>query len=168
MRPINELYRFLINIWPCIRGSGGWVTFLSEDYTKLIVRLKLNWRTRNIVGTIYGGSMYSSTDPFYMILFRKILGKEFVVWDKGCTIRFLRPAKETIFAEFNITPEMLAEVKQQVAANKEASFTWTVAYKDKTGVTYAEFDKIVYIAQKDFYQTKLKNKMGPKVSYDAH
>jgi hypothetical protein len=147
-----------MNIWPCIRGSGGRVIFLAEDYTKLIVRLKLNWRTRNIVGTIYGGSMYSSTDPYYMLMFIKILGKDYVVWDKGCTIRFLRPAKVTIFAEFNVTPEMIAEVKAKVAAKKEADFTWRVEYKDKNGVVYAEFDKVVYIADKIFYQEKNKNR----------
>src|SRR5262245_57623528 len=97
------LIRFFINICPCIRRTGGRVIFLADDYTRLVVRLKLNWKTRNYVGTIFGGSMYGSTDPFYMLMLIYILGKDYVVWDKGCTIRFLRPCKETVFAEFLIT-----------------------------------------------------------------
>src|SRR6185312_9300608 len=60
--------RFLMNVIPCIRGTGGRVVSISDDFRRLRVRLKLNWRTRNLVGTIYGGSMYAATDPFYMLM----------------------------------------------------------------------------------------------------
>lgn len=150
-----RFHRFVINSWPCIRGGGGRVTQLSPDYTRLTVRLKLGWRTRNVVGTIYGGSMYASTDPFYMLMLRELLGSDFIVWDKGCVIRFVRPAKQTIWAEFHITPEMLTEVRTQVALHQEASFTWKIQFKDKTGVVYSEFDKTLYVAEKPFYKEKL-------------
>lgn len=146
--------KLMLNWWPSIGRAGGKVIFLSEDYMHLKVRLKLGWKTRNIVGTIYGGSMYASTDPFFMLMLMKILGPDFVVWDKGCTIRFRKPAKETLFADFHITPEMLAEVHSKVAADGEATFTWTVKYTNSDGVVFAEFDKVIYIAQKSFYQEK--------------
>jgi len=147
--------RFALNFWPCIRGTGGRITYLAPDFTLLKVKLPLNWRTRNVVGTIFGGSMYASTDPFFMLMFMKILGKNYVVWDKGCTIRFKRPAKRTIFAEFRVTPEMLSEVKEKIAALGETTFTWTIQYKDKDGIVYCEFDKVIYFATKEVYQKKL-------------
>src|SRR5438046_2361625 len=116
------LFRLGINLWPCIRGTGGRVVALSEDFTFLRVKLPFNWRTRNLVGTIYGGSLYASTDPFFMIMLIEILGPEYVVWDKGCTIRFKRPAKETVWAEFRVTPEMTAEVKKKVEESGETTF----------------------------------------------
>lgn len=131
------------------------MTFISEDFTRLTVRLRLTWRTRNIVGTIFGGSMYGSTDPFYMLMLMQILGKDHVVWDKGCTIRFKRPAKKTIWAEFHITPEMLKALREEVSAKGEATVTWGISYRDRDGVTYAEFDKVIYVATKSFYKEKL-------------
>ena len=152
------LFRWALNFWPCIWGTGGRIIYLSEDFKRLTVKLPLSWRTRNVVGTIYGGSMYASTDPFFMLMLMRILGKQFVVWDKGCTIRFKRPAKETIFAEFQVTPQMLSDVQEKVAANGEASFTWTIAYKDKAGIVYAEFDKVIYVATKIFYDEKQRRR----------
>ncbi len=158
MKVNAKIYRLALNLWPCISGSGGKITYISPDYRELDVKLPLNWRTRNAVGTIFGGSMYASTDPFFMLMFIQILGPEFVVWDKGCTIRFKKPAKKTLFAKFLITDEMLSDVKTKVEQAGKGSFTWTIEYKDKDGVVYAEFDKVIYIAKKSVYEERLKEK----------
>ncbi len=151
-------YRLMTNLIPCIRGGGGKVTYLAPDFRRLTVKLPLSIRTRNLVGTTFGGSMYASTDPFYMLMLIEVLGKNYVVWDKGCTIRFKRPAKQTLFTEFLITDEMLDDVKKQVAEKGEYSFTWKIDYKDKAGIVYAEFDKVLYVADKKFYFEKLKKR----------
>lgn len=151
-------FRYALNLWPCIRGGGGNVSFISEDFSKLVVQLKLGWRSLNLVGTIYGGSMYASTDPMFMLMLMEILGPAFVVWDKGCTIRFKKPAKGLIQANFEITPAMLADVRENVAKSREYTFTWKVEFKDSHGVVYSEFDKVLYVADKEFYKEKLKNR----------
>jgi acyl-coenzyme A thioesterase PaaI-like protein len=158
------VYRTLLNAWPCLAGTGGRVTHLSEDFTRLKVELPLSWRTRNAVGTIYGGSMYASTDPFYMLMLMRLLGKSYVVWDKGCTIRFKRPAKVTLHADFHVTPEMLDDVKRAVADAGSTEFTWTVRYKDADGVVYAEFDKVLYVATKAFYAQRQKDRESASAS----
>jgi len=150
--------RFLMNVIPCIRGTGGRVVSISDDFRRLRVRLKLNWRTRNLVGTIYGGSMYAATDPFYMLMVIRILGSGYVVWDKGCTIRFKKPARETTFADFHIDDEMLAQVHQTVDRDGEGTFTWPLALKGASGAVYAEFDKVLYVAKKDVYEAKLRRR----------
>jgi hypothetical protein len=150
-----QTFRFLFNLMPCIWCGGGRVTHLSEDFTQL--------RTKNRLGTIYGGSMYSSTDPMYMLMLMEILGKDFVVWDKGCTIRFKRPAKTTLFAEFKITPQMLAGVREAVTRDQETTFTWKAEYKDREGAVYAEFDKVLYVASKEFYRQKMAKRKAQKL-----
>jgi acyl-coenzyme A thioesterase PaaI-like protein len=152
------VFRIFVNLWPCIFGGGGWITHISDDFTELDVQLRLSARTRNAVGTIFGGSMYASTDPFYMLMLMRILGSDFVVWDKGCTIRFKRPAKQTIHAKFRITPSMLESVMTEVKANGESTFVWQLDYKDKDGILYAEFDKVLYVATKSHYKEKLRQR----------
>ncbi len=150
-------YRWVLNHWPCIRGTGGRVTYLAPDFTRLTVKLPLNWRTRNIVGTIYGGSLYGSTDPFYMLMLMEILGKDYVVWDKGCTIHFKKPAKETLFAHFEITPAMVKDILDKVAVGNYTTVTWSLEYKSKSGEVFAQFDKQLYIATKASYEMRHKN-----------
>lgn len=53
-----------------------------------------SWRTRNYVGTIFGGSLYGALDPI-MIMLIKLLGPEYEVWDKAASIRFRRPGRST-------------------------------------------------------------------------
>jgi acyl-coenzyme A thioesterase PaaI-like protein len=149
------VFRQGANFWPCIRRSGGRVTHLAPDFSRLTVQLKLGWGTRNVVGTIFGGSMFAATDPMFMLMLHRILGKTHVVWDKSCVVRFKRPATTTLQADFVITPEMLEQVHAAVDAGGEADFTWTIQFKDAAGVVHAEFDKTLYVADKAFYKRKL-------------
>ena len=156
--PSARLARFLMNLAPCLRASGGRIIALSDDFKHLRIRLKLTWLTRNLVGTIYGGSMYSSIDPFYMLMLMRILGRDYIVWDKSATIRFKRPARETLFADFQFDDATLADIRERVARDGESTFTWTVALKDASGTVYADCDKVIYVATKDFYTEKLKRR----------
>lgn len=148
-------YRQVLNFWPCIRRSGGRVTHLAPDFSRLTVRLGLNWGTRNVVGTIFGGAMFSSTDPMYMLMLGRILGRDYVVWDKHGTVRFKRPARSTLYAEFHVSPERRDEIVEAVRAAGEGDFTWTIRFKDAAGVVHAEIDKTLYVADKGFYKRKL-------------
>ena len=150
------VFRLGFNLWPCIRGSGGRVSHLAPDFTRITVRLPLNWRTRNAVGTIFGGSMFAATDPMYMLMLQRLLGRAYVVWDKGSAIRFKRPATRTLFAHFHVTPAMLAQVREAVASQGEADFTWPVRLEDEDGTVHAEIDRTIYVADKAFYKRKLE------------
>lgn len=153
-----SFFRILINFWPCIRGTGGRVTRISEDYRELDVKLPLNWRTRNRVGTIFGGSIYASIDPLYMIMFMEILGPGFIVWDKGAEIRFKRPGMRTLYARLRLPPEITEDVKKKVLAAGELTFDLPLRYVDADGVEHAEIRKTMYVATKDFYREKVKRR----------
>jgi acyl-coenzyme A thioesterase PaaI-like protein len=154
----SRFYRIVLNIWPCIRGTGVRITYLSGDFQLLKAKLPLNWRTRNRVGTIFGGSLYASTDPFFMLMLMEILGKDFVVWDKGANIRFKRPGKETLYFEMSLTPEQITAIREKAIADGEYTFDLPVELKNKAGVVHAEVSKTLYVARKEFYQQKMKKK----------
>ena len=48
----SKRLRWQFNLFPVYRRTGGRVQYIAEDYTEARVRLPLNWRTRNYVGTI--------------------------------------------------------------------------------------------------------------------
>jgi hypothetical protein len=63
----SRRFRWICNLFPAFRGTGGRVTYVDADFREVHVRLRLNWRTRNYVGTIFGGSLYGAVDPFHML-----------------------------------------------------------------------------------------------------
>ena len=111
----SRLLRWKFNLFPAYRGTGGRIDYIADDFREVRVRLPLSWRTRNAVGTIFGGSMYGAVDPIYMIMLIRLLGRDFVVWDKAAEIRFLKPGRATLYATFKIGDQELAEIREVTA-----------------------------------------------------
>src|SRR5260370_12810136 len=96
----NKMRCWSFNRFPCYRGTGGRLKYVAPDWSEVRIELPLSRRTRNYVGTIFGGSLYGSVDPIYMIMLIHRLGPEYIVWDKAPTIQFKKPGKETLRAPF--------------------------------------------------------------------
>ncbi len=141
--------RWQFNLFPAYRGSGARVTYVSDDFREVRVRLPLSWRTRNYVGTIYGGSLYAAVDPFYMIMLMKLLGRDYVVWDKAASIRFRRPGRTALHAIFRIEEAELEAIRSATAAGDPVDRTYSVELVDREGVVHASIEKIVYVKRKD-------------------
>ena len=115
-------FRFFMNLAPVYRGTGSKITFISSDWREVHLRLSLSWKTRNYVGTIFGGSIYAAADPILMLQLMKILGKDYVVWDKSAAVRFRRPAKTAIFMQFLVEEEIIDQIKENIIAHREFEF----------------------------------------------
>ena len=144
-----------MNLYPMYFGTGGKITFLSSDWRQVQVRLRRNMWTYNYVGTIFGGSMFSASDPFYMLMLFHSLGKKYVIWDKSASIRFKKPGKTTLYAHFEVDEKTLADIKEKVAYSGETDWQFTIQWKDGAGKVHAEIERTVYVADKCFYQSKL-------------
>ena len=139
--------RILFNVWPCLRGTGGRVTHVAADWSALDVRLPLNWRTRNYVGTIFGGSMYAALDPYLMLMLIRRLGDDYVVWDKAATIRFRRPGRTTLTARFRVDDAELAELRTLVELEGgRVDWSRSIDLVDDDGVVHATIEKVLYVA----------------------
>jgi len=145
----NSTFRRLINFWPPFLGAGIKVKHISDDFTDVKVEMKLTRMNRNYVGTQFGGSIYAMTDPFYMLILMKNLGKDYIVWDKAADIRFKLPGKGKLTAHFNISKEKIAEIKAAADNNYKVEPTFTVHVKDEQGNVVAEIDKVLYVRRKD-------------------
>ncbi|MGH9804568.1 MAG: DUF4442 domain-containing protein [Candidatus Acidiferrales bacterium] len=144
----SRLFRWFFNIFPAYRGTGGRVTYIAGDYREIRIKLPLNWRTRNYVGTTFGGSLYGAVDPFYMIMLIKILGPDYIVWDKAASIRFRKPGRAALYARFALDAAEIAAIKKAVEAGPSVDRTYTVELTDAEGTVHAVIEKVVYIARK--------------------
>ena len=137
--------RWGFNLFPAFRGTGARVTYIAGDFREARVRLPLNWRTRNYVGTIFGGSLYGAVDPMYMILLIKILGPGYTVWDKASTIRFVKPGRGTLYARFRIEEAEIEAIREALDTAPSVDRVYRVELTDAAGVVHAAIEKTIYI-----------------------
>jgi acyl-coenzyme A thioesterase PaaI-like protein len=144
----TRLTRWKFNLAPVYRGTGARITHIAGDWRDTRIRLPLSMRTRNYVGTIYGGSMYAAVDPFYMVMLINVLGKGYIVWDKAATIRFLKPGKSTLYARFTLDDTELEAIRTAMETERSIDRVYTVRLTDEQGVVCAEVEKVIYFRRK--------------------
>lgn len=152
--PPHILFRCAFNWSPMYRRSTGRVRSVSKDLHLIVIEIPLTWRNRNYVGTMFGGSMLSATDPIFMVQLINILGKEFVVWDKSVEMRFRRPARSVLSATFEFTPNEIASIQRTAREKGEFDLVKTVELTDRDGVVVAGGSKTIYIATKAHRKAK--------------
>lgn len=141
----TRLTRWGFNWFPAYRGTGGRIEYIADDWLEVRVRLPLNWRTRNYVGTTFGGSIYGALDPIYMIMLIKVLGRQYEVWDKAATIRFRRPGRATLRAAFKLDAREIDEIRQLVQSSGKTDRRYVVELADAAGELCATCEKTITV-----------------------
>jgi len=136
--------RRMLNLWPPFLFSGITVLEVSKEFRYAKVRLRKRSLTSNYVGTLFGGSLFAMTDPFFMIMAMKNLGKKYIVWDKRGEIEFVSPGKETVYATFHLTDEDLEDIKLQVQKSGKYLKWFEVELKTADGSVVARVRKQIY------------------------
>jgi len=143
----TRLLRWGFNLFPAYRGTGGRITYIAPDWHEVRVRVPLCWRTRNYVGTTFGGSLYGAVDPIYMVMLIKLLGAEYVVWDKAATIRFRQPGRATLYARFEIAPDELNAIRAELERTTKVDRVFEVNLTNAEGTVHASVEKTIHIAR---------------------
>jgi acyl-coenzyme A thioesterase PaaI-like protein len=143
-----SLVRWRINLFYWFAAPGARLTRLSPDWREVDLELRLNWRNRNYVGTIFGGTLYSALDPIYMLMLIRNLGSDYVVWDKSATIHFRKPGRSTLSARFRVTQEHLDEIRAALDSQRSIDRVFTVDLVDSEGTVHVTAEKLIYIRKK--------------------
>ncbi|MEP6801142.1 MAG: DUF4442 domain-containing protein [Acidobacteriota bacterium] len=141
--------RFVFNWFPAFRGTGGRVTHVAPDFREIRVSLPLNWRTRNYVGTIFGGSLYGAVDPFFMIMLLQTLGPEYVVWDRAASIQFVKPGRTKLLARFVLPIEETDAIRSLLKTERSIDRVYRIDLADAGGTVHATIEKTIYIRRRD-------------------
>jgi len=74
--------------------------------------MKLRLWNANHVCTHFGGSLFAMTNAFYMLMLMANLGREYIVRDKAATIRYRKPGKGTVRAQFRLSDSQIEDVRE--------------------------------------------------------
>ena len=147
-KALKRHMRWVLNLYPPFLGAGIRVTRLQHDWKAIDVEMKLRFWNSNYVGTHFGGSLYSMTDPFYMLMLIETLGRDYIVWDKSATIRFRRPGKGKMRSEFRLTEAQLDEIRNKLQTQEKIEPVFRVEVRDESGDLVAEVEKVLHVRKK--------------------
>lgn len=136
-------------LFGCYRGTGARLKYIAKDWSEVRLELPLSWRTRNYVGTIFGGSIYSAVDPIYMLMLIHRLGPEFIIWDKSAAIQFKKPGRQTLHARFVLPDAELESIRSALRTRGSIDRSFSVDLSDASGAVCATVDKIIYIRRRE-------------------
>lgn len=137
----TTLLRWGLNLFPAYLGTGATVSFLSDDFQEVHVRIPWNWRTRDHLGKIFGGSLYGAVDPVYPMMLKKNLGENYTVEDEEATVRFLKPARTDLYGRFKIDDEELDRIRNELEHHDSVTRVYSVDLLDDNDTAYARVDK---------------------------
>lgn len=139
--------RTLFNLYPAFFATGARLTYFDGEFRELHVALPLSWRTRNYVGTIFGGSMFAGLEPLYRVMLIERLGPNYTVEDRCGAIRFRRPARTTLYARFRLDDGQLFAIRSDADTHGSTERLFTADLVDDRGVVHATVEKTIVIAR---------------------
>jgi acyl-coenzyme A thioesterase PaaI-like protein len=148
MKWTPRLLRWALNLYGPYLGAGIRVTYIDPNWREIVVKMKLRWFNRNIVGTHFGGSLYAMVDPQMMLMLMKSLGSEYIVWDSAAEIVYLKPAKGEVSARFILTEDELREIKAKTAEGAPYKPEFLIEIKDAEGAVVTRVKKVLYVRKK--------------------
>lgn len=156
LNPFNnaKLLTKIFNLYPPYLGAGIRVETMDFANQHVRVSMPLTKLNQNIVGTQFGGSLYSMTDPFVMTLLMQKLGNDYVVWDKSACIDFIKAGKNQVHFAFTLTDDEVATIKDLAQDGKAVFRDYKLDIKDEQGEVVAIVKKKVYIRLRDFSKSK--------------
>ncbi len=140
--------KFMFAIWPPFWFTGIRIKYVSPDIRHLISEMSLRFYNKNIVGTQFGGNLFAMTDPCYMTLLMGNLGTDYRVWDSAASIKFLKPGRGKVTAEFILTDEDLADIYEQTKNGAKYFKTFNVDIFDADKEVVASLERTLYIREK--------------------
>ena len=140
--------RRLLAFWPPFVFAGIRVVRLDDDFRHARVELRERWYNRNYVGTHFGGSLFAMTDPFWMILLMRRLGGGHRVWDQAAEIRFEKPGRGTVVAEFTLDDAVVESIRAAAAGGDKVLHWFETEVRDAAGDVVARVRKQVYVRRR--------------------
>jgi len=147
----TRLKRIAFNYFPAVWASGARYTYADDSIRELHLKLPLNLRSRNFVGTIFGGSMFAATDPMYFMMLIKNL-KGYIIWDKSSSIRFRKPGRDVLYAKAKITQQDIDSIVEELKVKDKTERVFTLELTDKAGDVCAIVEKTIHISRKKVKQ----------------
>jgi hypothetical protein len=153
MKVTENTLKWAMRLYPPLLLQRIWVKKIDAGFRGAEVKINRSLLTLNFGKAIFGGTIYTATDPFYAMLFGQVLthkGYRITVWLKSAGIQFLKPAITDLYYRIVITDGMVAEAEREL--NDKGVFVKTYAVE-----IYNTEKVLCALAKNEIHIRNLKN-----------
>lgn len=140
-------------MYPPMLFQRIWVKHVHPGFKGIDVKINRSLFTINLGNSIFGGTIFSATDPFYALLFGQLMqrkGFRTTVWLKSAQINYLKPARTSLHFTIRITDEMILEAEEALRNRGKFIKAYTIDVYDKRSDRCATAVNEIYIRNLDF------------------
>ena len=83
-----------------------------------------------------------------MLLLMRLLGKDYLVWDKSATIEFVKASKKKVSSVIRIADEDLASIRRHTGNGDKYFARFFLDIKDEDAELVAKVEKVIYVRKK--------------------
>ncbi len=153
MKISENTLKWLMCFYPPMFFQRIWVKKVHPGFKGIDVKINRSLFTSNLGNSIFGGTIFSATDPFYALLFGQIMqhkGFKITVWLKSAQIQYIKPGRTDLFYTITISDEMIADAEKALQAEGKFVKMYPIEIFDRQGELCATALNEVYIRNLEF------------------
>lgn len=147
----EKTLKWALCLYPPLLFQRIWIKQFHPGFKGVDVKIANSFLNRNYNGSIFGGTIYAATDPFYALLFDQLMqrrGFKVRVWLKSASIQYLKPGRTSLYFTIKITDEMIEEAEQVLKTEGKFVKAYPMELFDENGVLCATVMNEVYLRNK--------------------
>ena len=141
-------FKLALNLYPPFLFGRTRVVRIGRDFRSCTVRVKPSLLTRNLQGSIFGGTIFSAADPFHALLYWQVFahrGLRVQAWLRSARIEYRRPASSDLTFEFELSEEDIVEAQSGLDRDGRFAKTFTTEAIDREGRVCSVIHTEVYL-----------------------
>jgi len=110
----ENMLKWAMRFYPPLFFQRIWVIKFDKGFTGVHVKISKSFLNVNYNRTIFGGTIFSASDPFFALLFDQILqrkGLKCRVWLRSAEIRYLKPGATNLYFTISLSDEQIKEAE---------------------------------------------------------
>ena len=137
-----------MRLYPPLLFQRIWVRSFEPGFSGVDVVIVKSFMNKNYNKSIFGGTIFTATDPFYAILFDQVLqrkGLKCRVWLKSAQISYLKPGRTNLSFRIQLSETEIKEAEEILHTQGKYVKSFPVDLYDTTGMLCATVQNEVYI-----------------------
>ncbi len=110
----ENVLKWAIRLYPPLFFQRIWVKKFHKDFKGVEVKIGKSLLNTNFNKSIFGGTIFAASDPFYALLFDQVLkrkGLKTRVWLKSADIKYLKPGRSNLHFTLRLSDEAIDEAE---------------------------------------------------------